>query len=75
MFEFLNFGRESTHLKVFSDKDKDALENQVVELIKSEPELSSYAIAKRLCTDESKFNSFKVKITRLVNKHTQKKQQ
>ena len=75
LFEFLNFGRESTHLKVFSDKDKDALENQVVELIKSEPEISSYAIAKRLCTDESKFNSFKVKITRLVNKHTQKKQQ
>jgi len=73
MFEFLNFGRESTHLKVFSDKDKDAFENQVVELIKSEPELSSYAIAKKLCPDESKFPSFKVKVTRIVNKHTQKK--
>ncbi|MCE5330652.1 MAG: AAA family ATPase [Bacteroidales bacterium] len=73
LFEFLNFGRESTHLKVFSDKDKDALENQVVELIKSEPDLSSYAIAKKLCQDESKFPSFKVKVTRIVNKHSQKK--
>jgi len=72
-FEMLNFGRETTHLKVISDKDKADLENQIIELIQTEPELTSYAIAKKLCPDESKFPSFKVKVTRIVNKHTQKK--
>jgi hypothetical protein len=69
----LNFGRETTHLKVISDKDKADLENQIIELIQAEPELTSYAIAKKLCPDESKFPSFKVKVTRIVNKYTQKK--
>ena len=72
-FEMLNFGKETTHLKVISDKDKADLENQIIELIQTEPELTSYAIAKKLCKDESKFPSFKVKVTRIVNKHTQKK--
>jgi RecA-family ATPase len=72
-FEMLNFGKETTHLKVISDKDKADLENQIIELIQAEPELTSYAIAKKLCKDESKFPSFKVKVTRIVNKHTQKK--
>jgi RecA-family ATPase len=72
-FEMLNFGKETMHLKVISDKDKADLENQIIELIQTEPELTSYAIAKKLCKDESKFPSFKVKVTRIVNKHIQKK--
>ena len=72
-FEMLNFGRESTHLKELKDKDKDALEKQVVELLQAKPDTTAYAIAKELCTDEAKFNSFKVKISRLVNKHSSKK--
>jgi len=72
-FEFLNFGRESSHLKVFSDKDKDELENQIIDLLQAEAGITAYAIAKKLCTDESKFNSFKVKVTRIVNKHAHNK--
>lgn len=72
-FDFLNFGRESSHLKVVSDKDKDELENQILNLMQTEPEITAYAIAKKLCQDESKFPSFKVKVTRIVNKHSQKK--
>jgi RecA-family ATPase len=72
-FDFLNFGRESSHLKVVSDKDKDELENQILNLMQTEPEISAYAIAKKLCQDESKFPSLKVKVTRIVNKHSQKK--
>ncbi|MBN1462684.1 MAG: AAA family ATPase [Paludibacteraceae bacterium] len=72
-FEFLNFGRESSHLKVFSDKDKDELENQIIDLLQAETGITAYTIAKKLCNDESKFNSFKVKVTRIVNKHAHNK--
>lgn len=67
-FEFLNYGKESHHLRVSSDKDKEDLENQIREMVIDEPELSSYAIAQRLCTDNSKFNSFKVKVNRIVKR-------
>lgn len=72
-FDFLNFGRETSHLKVVSDKDKDELDSQILNLMQTEPEITAYAIAKKLCQDESKFPSFKVKVTRIVNKHSQKK--
>lgn len=67
-FELLDFGREKEHLKPPSEKEKSELEDQVRNLITSNPEYSSYGIAKELCHDESKFNSFKVKISRIVNK-------
>lgn len=67
-FEFLDFGSESHHLKVVSEKEKDELEGQIAELILTEPGISSYAIAKKLCKNESKFNSFKVKVSRIHNK-------
>ena len=37
-------------------------------MLGAEPGITAYAIAKKLCSDESKFNSFKVKICRIVNR-------
>lgn len=67
-FEFLDFGSELHHLKVVSEKEKEELEGQIAELIQTEPGISAYAIAKKLCKNESKFNSFKVKVSRIHNK-------
>lgn len=67
-FEFLNFGTEREHLKQQSENEKTEIENSVKNLLEAEPGISAYAIAKRLCPDENKFNSFKVKISRIVNK-------
>ena len=66
--EFLNFGTEREHLNQFSESEKSEIEINVKDLLQAEPSLTAYAIAKRLCKDESKFNSFKVKINRIVNK-------
>ena len=70
-FEFLSFGKESTHLRSQRDSDKEELESKIQQLMLDEPDLSAYAIAKKLCDDETKFNSFKVKVTRIVNKFNQ----
>jgi len=67
-FEFLNFGTEREHLKQISESEKSELENSIKDLMQTDPILTAYAIAKKLCTDESKFNSFKVKVSRIVNK-------
>lgn len=67
-FEFLDFGSELHHLKVVSEKEKEELEGQIAELIQNEPGISAYAIAKKLCKNENKFNSFKVKVSRIHNK-------
>ena len=66
--EFLNFGTEREHLKQISESEKSEIENNVKDLLQAEPSLTAYSIAKRLCKDESKFNSFKVKISRIVNR-------
>ena len=75
MFEFLNFGRESTHLKVFSDKDKDELEAQVRSCLATDPNITGYAIAQKLCPEGGNFNCFKVKIARIIKKISSTKQQ
>lgn len=67
-FDFLNFGTEREHLKVISESERLEIETSVIELLKAEPNISAYAIAKKLCKDESKFNSFKVKISRIVKR-------
>jgi RecA-family ATPase len=67
-FEFLHFGTEREHLKHVSENEKSELENNIKVLLETEPSLSIYAIAKRLCIDETKFNSFNVKVSRMVNK-------
>jgi hypothetical protein len=68
LFEFLNFGTEREHLKQISESEKTEIENNIKDLMQAEPTLSAYAIAKRLCKDDSKFNSFKVKVSRIVNR-------
>jgi len=66
-FKFLDFGIENDHLKQASENEKSELEEKVRELLTLNPGVSAYAIAKDLCEDQSKFNSFKVKISRIVN--------
>jgi RecA-family ATPase len=72
-FQFLNFGEERDHLKQISETEKSELENSIKDLLQNEPTLTAYAIAKRLCKDESRFNSFKVKISRIINRNSNKK--
>lgn len=67
-YEFLNYGNEREHLRVESDDTRNELENKVAEILKSNPTVTPYKIAKELCTEDNKFNSFKVKISRIVNK-------
>ena len=67
-FEFLNFGTEREHLKVISESERNEIEASIREILQIEPTITAYAIAKKLCKDEGKFNSFKVKINRCVNK-------
>ncbi len=70
LFEFVDFGTEREHLKQISEGEKTEIENSIKELMQAEPTLTAYAIAKRLCKDESKFNSFKVKVSRIVNRNS-----
>ena len=67
-FEFVNFGTEREHLKQISESEKSEIEDSVRFLMNTEPNLSSYAIAKKLCKEEGNFNSFKVKINRIVTR-------
>jgi hypothetical protein len=66
LFEFMGFGTENEHLKVKTKADKSELEDNVAELLATEPGISAYAIAKKLCTDESKFRSFTIKVARII---------
>ena len=67
-FEFLNFDNEAKHLKVITEKDRQKLESEIRQFLNDDPSASAYSIAKKLCPQESDFNSFKVKVTRIVNK-------
>lgn len=68
LFEFTGFGTESYHLKAKSGTDKSELENNITEILANEPDATAYAIAKKLCTDESKFKSFIVKVSRIMSR-------
>ena len=67
-FKLIGYGSEYEHLKHINESDRTELENQVRNILANEPGISPYKIAQRLCPDESKFESFKVKIYRLVKK-------
>jgi hypothetical protein len=71
-FEFLHFGTESQHLKQYTEREKTEIENEVKLLLETEPKITAYAIAKKLCKDESKFKSFHVKVTRIITKISNK---
>ncbi|MEO9477264.1 MAG: AAA family ATPase [Cyclobacteriaceae bacterium] len=67
-FEFLHYGNEREYLRAGSDNDRNELENEIKAILATDPNISAYAIAKQLCPDEAKFNSFKVKVSRVVNR-------
>lgn len=67
-FGFLDFGTEREHLRQPSETERSELETTVKDMLEADPTLTAYAIAKKLCPDESKFNSFKVKISRIVKR-------
>jgi len=51
-----------------TERDREILEEEVRRCIVEQPSISAYAIAKRLCPEEKKFNSFKIKILRIYKK-------
>ncbi len=67
-FEFLNYGSEREHLRQISEVEKTELVKSISDILHVEPEITAYMIAKRLCQDDTKFNSFKVKVSRIVKK-------
>ncbi len=67
-FEFMNFDNELKHLKVISEKDKQKLENEIQQCLDDDENATAYSIAKKLCPDERNFNSFKVKVSRIVKR-------
>lgn len=67
-FDFLNYAPENEHLKQVSEKDKTELENNIKALLEQDPSMSAYAIAKKLCTNDNSFNSFKVKVSRIIKR-------
>ena len=66
--QFLHPGKEKDYLKYVDEKEKSELELQVKDILNNEPDITYYELAKRLCTDEYKFRSFVIKITRLVKR-------
>lgn len=67
-FEYLHLDSEYKHLKTVTERDREILVEEVSKCIKEDPSISAYAIAKRLCTDDKKFSSFKIKILRIYKK-------
>ena len=67
-FNFLHLDSEYKHLKMVKERDREILEEEVRGCILEDPSISAYAIAKRLCPEEKKFSSFKIKILRIYKK-------
>lgn len=67
-FEFLNYGTEREHLRTPTEKEKSELEEQVKDELDKDPTASGYAIAQRLCTDQSNFKSVHVRVNRILNR-------
>ena len=51
-----------------TERDREILEEEVRKCMEEQPAISAYAIAKRLCPEEKKFTSFKIKILRIYKK-------
>lgn len=67
-FEFLNFGTEQEHLKPRQEGEQKDLRDRVAEALEEHPGMSDYKIAKLLSTDESRFQTFKVQVKRMIAK-------
>ncbi|MGJ8666718.1 MAG: AAA family ATPase [Patiriisocius sp.] len=61
-FEFLDYGSEQDHLRQVSKEDKEILEQNIIELKSSNPNLSLRDMAKQLGTNQ-------MKIKRTLDKH------
>ena len=48
MFTFLNYGSEKEHLKPLSESQIKEIDNSIIELKESNPNMSNYEIGKRL---------------------------
>lgn len=66
-FCYTGQGIEREHLKQVRN-DMYELEQRVQAMLETNPLLSAYAIAKSLDTGEGKFESFRIKINRIMNK-------
>lgn len=67
-FEFLHCGSEWDHLKPRQESGSGELEQQVRALLAQNQQLTAYAVAKQLCTDEQQFNSYKVRVSRIMKR-------
>ena len=67
-FEFKEFGSEQDHLRHYSENERSDLETKVKGLMENNHEMTAYAIARELCPNEDKFNSFKVTVSRIVKR-------
>lgn len=69
-FKFLNYAHEQEHLKQITERDKKELEKNISEMLKQNPSLTAYAIAKQLCPSDAAFESFKVKVSRIIKRNS-----
>jgi len=67
-FDFVNFASEKDHLKERPEKEKSELEKEIEVFLETQPGISSYAIAQKLCPSDVKFESFRVKVNNTVNR-------
>jgi hypothetical protein len=67
-FEFMEYGTEWNHLKKTTESDHRELEQTIKELLDAEPGISNYAVAKKICPDGVKFESFNVKVCRIIKR-------
>lgn len=61
-FEFTGFGNERDHLREPSEKELRELDRNIIEMKRSKPEMSNYAIAQEL-------NTNKMKVKRVLERH------
>jgi len=67
-FEFLDYATEWEHLKKASEDEQQELETKIREALSKEPDIAVFALAKQLCSDETRFRSFRVKVDRMVKR-------
>ncbi len=69
-FDFVEFGvSEREHLRQVSESAKNDLIKKIKSELESNPNISAYKIAQNLCSEYgTSFNSFKVKVSRIVKK-------
>jgi RecA-family ATPase len=67
-FELVGYGTEWEHLKKFDEGEADELQTKVKEMLDIDSSVPVFEIAKRLCPEGVKFNSFRVKVDRIVKR-------